>query len=371
MYFDLSEDHELLRDSVRGALGRSDPVAALHGATAPAPEARRMQAAIDAAQGWTGLMLADALGGGDVSAVEAAIIAEEFGRALHCGDFAGQSAAAQIVQSRGTGDIANGLLRGIIRGTHSIAWAACDVDQRTGGLRTSVNAVDKGANWTLHGRAGLVQDADLADFILVDACHAGGLVQFLVPRSLSGLTIAPADIVDVGRSFFDVTFNQAVVDAGALLGKGEAAPAIEAGLALAAMLVSADSVGAGARALEKTVAYAKDRVAFGQPIGSFQAIKHRCARMLVLIETARAAVWKAAIALRDDPASAGEAVSAAKSYANNAALQVAGDALQLHGGIGMTWELDIHILLKRIKTNSVRWGTSAGHRERVAIALRL
>jgi alkylation response protein AidB-like acyl-CoA dehydrogenase len=120
-----------------------------------------------------------------------------------------------------------------------------------------------------------------------------------------------------------------------------------------------------------TVSYTKERTAFGKPIAAFQAIKHRCADMLIQLESARVAVWRAAVAVRDGAPDAAEAVSIAKFFATEAASYVAGQALQLHGGIGFTWEHDLHILLKRAKANEVICGTTAWHRERLARALQI
>jgi alkylation response protein AidB-like acyl-CoA dehydrogenase len=139
----------------------------------------------------------------------------------------------------------------------------------------------------------------------------------------------------------------------------------------AATLTAIDSVGVAARLLAMTVSYTKERTAFGKPIAAFQAIKHRCADMLIQLESARVAVWRAAVAVRDGAPDAAEAVSIAKFFATEAASYVAGQALQLHGGIGFTWEHDLHILLKRAKANEVICGTTAWHRERLARALQI
>ena len=371
MFFDLSDDQEMLRDSVRGFLAQRKSATASHGDADLSAEGRRRQRVAIAEQGLIGAMFPEWLGGGGASAVEAVVVAEEFGRVAHPVDLADGSAAVQAILGAVRRDH-DDLLRDIGRGARSIAWASATFDQCTGKLKTSVVARASDNGVTLEGTVRLVQDADIADALLVDAAAWDGLAQFVVAPDLPGLRIMPVDTIDVGRAFFDVSFDQVALPSSARLGEGDAATAIEAGLALAAVLTSADSVGAAARALEMTVAYVNDRIAFGKPIGSFQAVKHRCARMLVLVEAARVAVWRAAITIQDDAgAQAAEAVSAAKFYANDAAMAVAGDALQLHGGIGMTWELDLHVLLKRIRINGARWGTSASHRERVAARLRV
>ena len=167
--------------------------------------------------------------------------------------------------------------------------------------------------------------------------------------------------VDVSRPFDEVQLEDVVVDPSMLLG-GPDDSATQRLLDEGALLTCADAIGVGAQLLEMTVDYAKVRVQFDRPIGSFQAVKHKCANMRMWLQGSWVATYHAAMSLATDAADASRAVSVAKSYTSDAISRLAGEALQIHGGIGMTWEHDLHLYLRRAKTDEVLYGDSALHR---------
>jgi alkylation response protein AidB-like acyl-CoA dehydrogenase len=205
-----------------------------------------------------------------------------------------------------------------------------------------------------------VPDAHVADLLLVTAKTNDGLVQALVPMPNERVHVRVIRGLDLTRRLCEIRFGGALVP---LTARVE--PAIESQLAVATVLLCAETVGAIDRLFEMTVDYAKTRVQFGRRIGSFQAIQHKLANMLLWLEGSRAAAHYAALAVDGRLADAREAVATAKAYVGDAASALAGEALQAHGGIGFTWEHDLHLYLRRTKSNQVLYGDPAWHRERL------
>ena len=210
----------------------------------------------------------------------------------------------------------------------------------------------------LSGTKIAVPDAASADFIVV---AAPGGEHFVVAADAGGLTIEADEGLDPTRKLYTVRFDGVEATP---LGADEAA--IERANHAIAVAVAAESVGVAQRTMEMAVAYAKERKQFGRPIGAYQAVSHMCAQMLLETEGARAVTLYAAWALDHEPSSAALASSMAKAYASDAGWRVPGQALQVHGGIGFTWEHDLHFFLKRGKANAHAWGDARWHRERVA-----
>jgi alkylation response protein AidB-like acyl-CoA dehydrogenase len=362
MHFDYSEEHELLRDATRGAVQRINATGLLHNEKLTEASARRQLWRTMAQQGWTALLLDEEVGGAGGSVVDAMVVAEELGAAAFPLAFLNCNLAAYAVEKFGSMDQLK-LLPKLADGS---AIAVLGFSESCGGWEPGLLQIDAsrtGQNWTLQGHARLVPDVDVADLLVVSARSGDAVRQFLVPMSTPGIVLRKVDAIDQSRFLFDVQFDSVVLCERDLLGEHDQAIAL---LQLASVLTAADSVGIARQLLEMTVKYTKERVAFGRSIASFQAVKHRAADMLVQVEASRAATWKAAVALRDALPDRAEAISIAKFFATAAAADVAGQALQLHGGIGFTWEHDLHYFLKRAKTNEVINGTNAWHRERVA-----
>jgi alkylation response protein AidB-like acyl-CoA dehydrogenase len=221
-----------------------------------------------------------------------------------------------------------------------------------------------------------VPDAHLADVLVVAArsrdgsSMEDGISLFLVPGNATGVQVKLLPSVDETRKLCEVRFDNVTLPTNALLGElhqgwGPLSQVVDR----AAVALSAEMCGVAQRVLEMTVDYAKMRVAFGKPIGSYQGVKHKCADMLVEIENAKSLTYYAAWAVDEAEPDAATAVSMAKAAASDAGRKVCSAGIQLHGGIGMTWEHDLHLYLKRAKADEVAFGDASWHRERVARAL--
>jgi len=217
-----------------------------------------------------------------------------------------------------------------------------------------------------------VLDGHTADRLIVAARSPGstgadGVSLLLVPGDATGLTRARRPTLDQTRRLARIRLDGVRVPESALLGdEGAAAPALARTLDLAAIALAAEQVGGAQRCLDMSVAYAKERVQFGRPIGSFQAIKHKCADMMVQVESARSAVYFAACVAAEESAEVAESASLAKAYCSDAYFECAAQAIQIHGGVGFTWEYDVHLHFKRAKASETFLGDPTWHRERIA-----
>jgi alkylation response protein AidB-like acyl-CoA dehydrogenase len=220
-----------------------------------------------------------------------------------------------------------------------------------------------------------VPDGHSADLLVVAARREGtrgddGLSLFLVPGDAAGLERRALPTMDQTRRQAHLELRDVRVPASALLGQeGGAGPALRRSLDLAAVALAAEQVGGAQRCLDLAVDYARERVQFGRPIGSFQAIKHKCADMLVLVETARSAAYYAGCVAAEGSAELGVAASLAKATCSEAYFRCAADCLQIFGGVGFTWEYDPHLYFKRAKSTETLLGDPDSHRERVAAAV--
>ena len=222
----------------------------------------------------------------------------------------------------------------------------------------------------LDGCTGPVEAAGQADLLLVTTGNGDGVTQLLVAADAPGVTVAPAHGLDLVRRFAQVRFDQVAVGPDSVLGvAGGGAGDVERQLQIAVVLQVAEMVGALDRAFEFTVQYAFDRYSFGRPLASYQALKHRFADMKTWLEASQATATAAARAVDADSPSAPELVSVAKSYVGERGPAILQDCVQLHGGIGVTWDHDLHLYLRRVVTDSTQLGTPADHRERVAVAM--
>jgi alkylation response protein AidB-like acyl-CoA dehydrogenase len=230
---------------------------------------------------------------------------------------------------------------------------------------TATTAADNGDGWTVSGAKSYVLDGQTADLILVAARAPDGLGLFAVSRDAPGLTTTPLQTIDETRKQARVAFDTTPA---ALVGaEGDAAAGLAKTLDLAAVALAAEQVGGAQRCLDNAVQYARERIQFGRAIGSFQAIKHKCADMLVDVESARSAAYQAGWA------AAGEAddelpvvASLAKAYCSEVYLNAAAENIQIHGGMGFTWEHHAHLYFKRAKSSELLFGDAAYHRELLA-----
>ena len=335
---DFSELHDELRSVAAEVLG------ARIGTTVPGE--------LLAELGWTGMEVEDGLGGAGASFRETAVLCEQLGRAVAGGSFLGSAVlGVGLLNMLRPGELRDGLLTRIAEGTGTVAVTAGTEASDPGRI-----AFD-GA--LLSGRVGLVLDAGAADTLLVPVLGPDDRAAVAVlAGDTAGLTVTARQVLDETRCLADVSVDAVRVADGALLSYREGAEAASIG-DRALVAVACDSLGVAAAMLDATVDYVSMRQQFGRSIGSFQAVKHACADMAVQIAVSRQLVGAAVAAVADGDPSAHRAAIMAKAYAGEAAVAVAGKAMQLHGGIGYTWEADVHRYLKRATLNRALFGTPA------------
>jgi alkylation response protein AidB-like acyl-CoA dehydrogenase len=282
------------------------------------------------------------------------------------GPFLSSCAVAFAIAHSGSPEQQHEWLPGLAAGETLAAWCFAARGPQGGAAPGGVTAKPSGNGYILDGTAGLVEDAGVANLLLVTAVAGDGLAQFLLPADAEGVAVRPLETTDLGRRVAEVDFTKVSVGADALLGAPEAAEdAFERQLQVALALQCAETVGVTDRAFEFTLEWCKDRHAFGRPIGSFQALKHRLARHAANLEAAKAAAAHAARSVQDQAPDAAIAVSIAKSHCGRQATEIIRDCLQLHGGIGLTWEHDIHFYLRRAVSNEQLWGPPSAHHDRL------
>jgi alkylation response protein AidB-like acyl-CoA dehydrogenase len=366
----LTENQTLLQQATRGfveqrfAVGHARRLAE-SGQAFPQSEWRDC-----AGQGWIALFLPPEHGGmaGEAEgAIDAAIIAEELGRQVFAGPFACNAVVAFALAHSGSATQGSRYLPALGSGEQTAAWCFAGTGAMDGLAPGTVEARRSGVAYRLDGTAGFVENTAQAGLLLVTASQGDGLSQFLIAADHPGITIAPLRSLDLGRGFASVGFENVLVEADAMLGEpGAASEAFERQLQLALVLQCAETVGLIDRAFEFTLDWVRQRHAFGRPIGSFQALKHRLADHTAELEAAKAALAYAARALELDAPDAAIAVSIAKSQCGKQGVEIVRDCVQMHGGIGLTWEHDLHFYLRRAVANQAMLGTPAMHHERIA-----
>ncbi|WP_367574790.1 acyl-CoA dehydrogenase family protein [Streptomyces griseoaurantiacus] len=351
-----SEEEEALRAAVRDLLtDHCDPAGVLARTESEAPHDAKLWKALTEGMGLAGLLVPEALGGQGATHREAAVVLEELGRAvapvpyLTSAVVATEALLACAAGEPGSpvGDLLGDLASGATVGTLAV------------GLHTAPHApfpAVRRENGTLHGELTVVADAGAADVLLVPAEDGG----------LYAVAAAEADVT--AQLSLDLTRPVAriVLDAAPARRLGEAEPAVRRALRAGAGLLASEQLGLADWCLTETVRYLKDRKQFNRPVGGFQALKHRLAALWLEVVNLRAAARNAADALATGSAEADLAVVLAQAYAAGVAVHAAEEAVQLHGGIGMTWEHPAHLYLKRAKADSLAYGTAGAHRERLA-----
>jgi alkylation response protein AidB-like acyl-CoA dehydrogenase len=364
MYFDLTDEQQAIKSTAHDFLAaryRSERIRAL-----AESEHGFEQSDWDemAELGWPGLALPEEWGGQGLGIVELAVLFEEMGYALAPSPLLSNTIAGLALALCGSDDQRERFLRplaeGKLRGTPAL-WDAGS-PATPGGFTMEARA--DGDAIVLDGEKVLVMDAASADFLLVATADGR---RHLVERGAPGITVTPATSIDLTRRLYSVRFE------GVRVALGDSMPGEEADyypvFHRVCVALAAESTGIAQRTMEMAVAYAKDRQQFGRPIGSYQAVSHRCAQMLLETENSRSVVYGAAWAADAEPESLPRAASMAKAYASDAGWRVPDASLQVHGGIGFTWEHDLHFFLKRGRANAAMFGDARWHRERVADAI--
>jgi len=318
--------------------------------------------------GWTSLLVSEAHGGGSISGdglVDLSVIAHEFGRHASPGPLLTTNVVADALDRAGDAHVA--VLADLVSGAAIASWCFGEPEPNDGfgAVRFEIRA--DGAEVALRGVKRPVESAAHAAVLLVTGRTDAGLAQVLVPTDAPGVSIAPMETVDLTRRFDVVTFDDVRVPLDAVVGDlGQAAEQVERQVQIAAALASAESVGAMQTAFDMTVEWAFERYSFGRPLASYQEIKHRFADMKSWLEASHGITDAAIAAIAGAAPDAAELASAAKAYTGHFGAELVQDCVQLHGGIGVTFDHDLHLFLRRVTLNRVLHGTPADHRARLA-----
>jgi len=381
MEFSFSEDQNELRRTARRFLEAASSEA-------------RVRSAMETEQGfdpatwaqlseelaWTALTIPEEYGGLGLSYLDLHPLMEETGRALLCAPFLSTVGLGANALMIGGSEAQKELyLPGIAAGETRATLALAEANGRMDAAGVETSYVRNGAGYLLSGTKSYVLDGHTADLLIVAArskqnagTDAEGVSLFLVPKDAEGVKRKWLPTMDQTRRLASVELLDVMVSDDALLGdEGRGWRLCEKTLDLARIALSAEQVGAAEMCLEMSVEYAKVRRQFGRPIGSFQAIKHKCADMLMLVESARSAAFYASALAAQGGESLEEAASSAKAYCSDAFFHCAAEMIQIHGGIGFTWEHPAHLYFKRAKASENLFGGPAFHRERVAAQMGL
>ena len=374
MNFGFNEEQELLRSTARKFFDNecaSDTVRKLmDGPEGMTPDLWKKIVE----QGWTGLIFADEHGGMGLGFVDLVVLMEEMGRAVVPGPFFSTVLLGGLaIREAGTDAQKKAWLPKISSGEARATLAWMEPSAELGARGITLTATAKGPGFTLDGTKLFVHDANTADVIVVAARTASGkspeegVSLFLVPKGTPGLSVTLLPTMDQTRKLCEVAFKNVEVGADALMGQaGSGWAPLARVIDRATVALCAEMCGGAQKVLEMTVEYAKIRQAFGRPIGSYQGVKHKAADMLVDVENSKSITYYAAWAMDEDVPEGPLAVSMAKAYVSDAYRRVAGAGIQLHGGIGFTWEHDLHLYFKRAKGSEFTFGDATWHRERVA-----
>jgi alkylation response protein AidB-like acyl-CoA dehydrogenase len=369
-----TEEQELLRASARRFLENECPSAFVRQRMA---EPTAMTVAFWqklAEQGWFGILYPEEAGGSGLGLVDMTVLMEEMGRAVMPGPFFSTVLlGGSAILEAGSQAHRQEWLPRIAAGSAKVSLAWTEPNARWDAAGIVATGRETAGGFTLSGTKLFVPDAHLSDALVVavrtrdGSTMEDGVSLFLVPKDTAGLTVALLPTIDETRKLCEVRLDNIALPPAALLGERHSGwPALARVLDRATVALCAEMCGGAQQVLDMTTAYAKIRVAFGKPIGSYQGVKHRAADMLVDVENAKSLTYYAAWAIDEGLADAPLAVSMAKAYASDAYRKVAGAGIQLHGGIGFTWEHDLQLYFKRAKASEVAFGDATWHRERVA-----
>jgi alkylation response protein AidB-like acyl-CoA dehydrogenase len=367
MDFDLSKPQKLLKDSARDLLARECPPSRVRELmeTDTAHDGRLWQVIAD--QGWTGLIVSEAEGGLGLGLVELAAVAEETGRACLPGPFLSNLFAGTLIARAGNAEQRQRYLAPLAAGELKATVAVLEESASWDPEAVKLGAARSNGCFSVTGKKLFVPDAATADLLICVTRLGDSLVLLPLRREADGLNIRPMPSMDATRKLFEVEFRNVSVPQAEVLGAdGDARGACQAAIETATVALCAEMVGGMQWVLDTTVEFARTRQQFGRPIGAFQAVQHQCADMLLMTESSRSAAYYAAWALNEDVPDATAAVSIAKAYCSDAFREVANRGVQLHGGIGFTWEHDLQLYYKRSKAAEVMFGDSRFHRERIA-----
>lgn len=361
MLLDLSEDQEFFRQNTAKFLADQMPISEVRRLRYDPTGFERGYWSRGANLGWTSLLVGEDLGGGSISGnglIDLTLVAFEFGAHAAPGPLLDTNLVADVLsRTRSHPDV----LGQILSGESIASWCF------PGFAKPTLEIGVAGTDLVIRGHARPVEAADQSSHILVTGEIEGGPTQLLVPSHAAGVSIRALNSVDQTRRFWDVTFDNVRVPRTALVGEmGTAADALERQIQIAAVILVAEAVGAMQTAFDMTVTWAFDRYSFGRPLASYQALKHRFAEMKSWLEAAHALGDAAAAAVGSEAPEAAERASAAKAFTAHYGPELVQDCVQMHGGIGVTYDHDLHLYLRRVTLDAALVGTSADHRGRLA-----
>ena len=364
MELELSEEQAFFAATTRKFLAAESPTTAVraleHDPLGFDPGVWRRGAEL----GWTSLLVAEEHGGGAFSEhglTDLVLVAEELGRVVAPGPLVPVNVVADAVARHGTDEQRAAVLPHLLDGTAVAAWCGPD----------PVAATPAGDGWTLTGQIAPVEAGAQAAHLLVAVATPDGVAQALLPADAPGLTVTPLEGLDLVRRFASVDLDAVAIGPEDLVGPvgEEAEAAIEAAYRLAVVLQCAETVGAMDTVFTMTVEYLGDRYSFGRPLASYQALKHRVADLKLALEASHGIATAAARAVAASAPEAADLVDAAAHWIGPHATELVQDCVQLHGGIGVTWEHDLHLYLRRVTVNRATYGTPEDHAERIAARL--
>jgi len=367
MDFDLNKPQQLLKNSAREFLVRDCNTQRVRElmVTDTAHDDKLWQAFAD--QGWTGLWIPEVHGGLGLGLVELAAVMEEMGRACLPGAFLSTLTAAVLIEYAGDVQQRGKYLEAIAAGEMKATVALLEDDASWDLDAVKLKATRDGGKYVVTGKKLFVPDADIADVLICVARTGDSLLLLPIQREADGVNIQPMPSMDETRKVYQLNLEDVSVSEAQVLGAdGDVRTALFRAFEVATTALCAEMVGGMQWMLDTAVEYAKTRRQFGRPIGSFQAVQHQCADMLLMTESARSAAYYAAWALTEGDPAATLAVSMAKAYCSDAYREVANRCVQIHGGIGFTWEHDLHLYYKRSKSSETLFGDAIFHRERIA-----
>jgi alkylation response protein AidB-like acyl-CoA dehydrogenase len=361
-----SEEQTMLASTLRDMLGDMVDMDGIRDASLTTEAFDRDVWKAIADMGLVGLTMSSAHGGADSPFTDLAVVFEELGRQVVPVPLLSSVMAAAAIDKGGTDGQKGEFLPSIASGS-SVATVAFFETAHGSPDDPHSTATEEAGGWRIRGTKRFVTDAIHADLFVVSADTGDGIGVFIVPAGTEGVSVTPVPALDATRPLGELSIDASVASHHRLTG-ADGSEIVRRACDVGVVAIAQEQVGGASRCLEMSVGYAQSRYQFGRAIGSFQAVKHRCADMLVALEHARSVAWHAAATL-DDPHEAAIMVPLAKSVCSDAFLKVAGDTIQIHGGIGFTWEHDAHLYLKRAKADSLLLGSVGSHRDRLGDAL--
>jgi alkylation response protein AidB-like acyl-CoA dehydrogenase len=370
MDFDLTADQKLFRTTTREFLEKQMPLSRVRELSESGGGFERDWWQQGTELGWTSMItgsFGDSISGEGL--VDTCIVAEEMGRLTAPGPLLGVNVVAAALSEAANADEHAELIAALMAGEAVASWAVYEPRHSWAPLAPGVQAASDGAGagYVVSGVKDRVEAGDQADWFLVTAAGPDGLVQLLVPAAAPGVTVTPEPSLDVVRRYARLELDGVHVPGTSVVRPdGPAETAVNRQIQIAVALQCAETAGVIQRAFEFTSQWAFDRYSFGRPLASYQALKHRFADMKLWLEACQATAGAAAHAAAQRTDDADELASVAKSYVGQRATDILQDCVQLHGGIGVTWEHDIHLYLRRGTVNRTMFGTPGDHRRRLA-----